>query len=277
MIVMRKLSLIILSVLTIVLLNSCKNGQDLPSAKYEYVGVPGAKVPSTIFEGTDGVESKAVVPVYYGSDVEPGQAVTVTFTVASSSNAVIGTNVMIEGADVSGQSFTVTVPADTFATSFTIVSVPNNDQNDDINVVFDISSVSGGVNIGYPFDSNASIVILDDDCPYDFDAFLGTAAVVENGSYGPYPANMTKVATNKIATDNFWDTGATVTMTLVPCDGSVDVPLQTYDYFGTDPNGTVVSTSPGTWDDVNKVIVINIRISLPAYSFVSDEQHVFTF
>ncbi len=138
---------------------------------------------------------------------------------------------------------------------------------------FEITSVSGGVQGGQPLGDSFEITILDDDCPYGFDNFVGTASVIENGSVGPYNVTTTEVAPNTLNLDNFWDSGISMDIILVPCDGSVIINAST-PAFG-DPDGTVVGT--GTWDDVNNIIVMDVTITFPAFNFQRDEQHVYTF
>lgn len=246
--------------------------EDLPSADYRYVGMVSQQIPNgnTVFEGT-GVSSASIdVPLYYYLGEGGGGEITISVEGAS-----LGEDFLVPNASgTSGQSFTVTLPSDTTATFFTIEPITNDVQNDNKPITLSITGLPEGVFAGAPVSAEETITILDDDCPYGFGTFVGTASVIENGSVGPYDVVTTEVAPNTVTTDNFWDSGITATFVFVPCDGSVQVPQQSTPAFG-DPDGNIVGS--GTWNDETGEVVINVTISFPAFDFVSVEQHVYQF
>lgn len=262
--------ILILTVLSVFSCTQVQEFDNLAPAKYEYIGVVKQTVPDKIFEGT-GVSTMTNIDVLH--NVVSSGDVQVTFSPTSESTALLGTHFNVPGAAVQGESFTLTVPTDTVRSFFTIETVSNTEEGTDLLLSYEITNVSGGVQGGQPLGAKLEITILDDDCPYGFDNFVGTASVIENGSVGPYNVTTTEVAPNTINIDNFWDEGIPMDIILVPCDGSVIINAST-PAFG-DPDGNVVGT--GTWDDTNNIIVMDITISFPRYDFVSIEQHVYTF
>lgn len=247
--------------------------EDVASAEYKYVGIVSQRLASggAVFEGTGSSTASIDIPLFYDlGDISSDVEITVTV-----SGAVLGTDFNVPNASsVSGQTFNVTLPIDTVATFFTIVPVTNNVQNENKVIGLSITGLPDGVFAGAPVSASSNITILDDDCPYEFSKFVGTASVIENGSVGPYDVNAVEVAPNTIKVDNFWDSGIEATFVFVPCDGTVQVPQQSTPAFG-DPDGNIVGS--GTWDDETGEVVINVTISFPAFDFVSVEEHVYSF
>ena len=246
--------------------------EDLASADYRYVGIVTSRLASNgqVFEGTGSATASIDIPLFYYS---AEQSATITFT--ASGDAELGVDYNVTGVEsVSGSTFVVALDGDTTATFFTIVPVTNDTQNENKTISLEITGLPDGMFAGAPVSAAEDIIILDDDCPYDFDKFVGTASVIENGAVGPYDVNAIEVAPNTIQVDNFWDSGITATFILVPCDGSVQVPAQSTPAFG-DPDGNIVGS--GTWDDETGELIINVTISFPFFNFVSNEQHVYTF
>ncbi len=246
---------------------------DLAPAEYKYIGMVSQRIPGggTVFEGT-GISSSSIdIPLLYdlgdiSSDIE------ITFTV---SGAVLGTDFTVPNAASTGdQTFSISIPVDTVASFFTIEPITNDVQNENKVISLSITGTPEGVFAGAPLSQSTDITIIDDDCPYDFEKFVGTASVIENGTTGPYDVNTTAIAPNTIRTDNFWDSDIAATFILVPCDGTVQVPQQSTPAFG-DPDGNIVGS--GTWDDETGEVVVNVTINFPAFDFISNEQHVYTF
>ncbi|NQZ77662.1 MAG: hypothetical protein HRT61_16400 [Ekhidna sp.] len=246
--------------------------KDLPSADYRYVGIVQSRLSNNgqVFEGTGSATASIDVPLFYYNNNE---AASITFTAGG--DAQIGVDYNLEGVEsVSGSTFVVALPTDTAATSFSIVPVSNDTQNANKTIQLEITGLPEGMFAGAPVSASQDIIILDDDCPYDFDRFVGSASVIENGTVGPYAINAIETAPNTIQVDNFWDSGIIATFVLVPCDGSVQVPAQSTPAFG-DPDGNIVGS--GTWDDETGELVVDVTISFPAFNFVSIEQHVYSF
>lgn len=266
----------ILIILAITLFAACSDREDfddLASVDYKYVGIVPQQVPGggQVFEGTGSSTASIEIPLFYYLGSNPS-ATDITIT---ASGATLGADFNIpEAKSVNGQSFTITLPADTTATSFTLVPVANDVQNENKVLNLVITGLPDNVYAGAPVKASQEITILDDDCPYGFDSFVGTASVIENGSVGPYAVNSVEIAPNTIQVDNFWDSGIQAFFVLVPCDGTVQVPLQSTPAFG-DPDGTIQGS--GTWDDQTNELVVNVTITFPLYEFVSNEQHVYSF
>ena len=246
--------------------------EDLASADYRYVGIVTSRLPNSgqVFEGTGSATASIDIPLFYYNNEE---SASITFT--ATGDAELGVDYNVTGVEsVSGSTFVVALDGDTTATFFTIVPETNDTQNANKTISLEITGLPEGMFAGAPVSAAEDIIILDDDCPYDFDRFVGTASVIENGSVGPYAVNAIETAPNTIQVDNFWDSGITATFVLVPCDGSVQVPAQSTPAFG-DPDGNIVGS--GTWNDETGELVIDVTISFPFFNFVSIEQHVYSF
>jgi len=246
--------------------------EDLASAEYRYVGIVPSRLASNgqVFEGTGSATASIDVPLFY---YNKGESASITFT--TSGDATLGEDYNVTGVEsISGSSFVVALDGDTTATFFTIVPVANDIQNDNKTISLEITGLPDGMFAGAPVSAAEDIIILDDDCPYDFERFVGTASVIENGSVGPYAVNAVEVAPNTIEVDNFWDSGITATFILVPCDGSVQVPAQSTPAFG-DPDGNIVGS--GTWNDETGELIIDVTIAFPMFDFLVNEQHVYSF
>lgn len=264
-----------LCALTLFLFVTACSNEEYNDATFEYVGLASNRLPSTIFEGTGEFISEEEVEFRYGNNVNPGRSFEVT--VSTSGTAQLGEDYLVEGANVSGSEFTLTMDAESPLTSVNIVTVSNDVQNENLSVIWEITSTTEGVSIGYPYSDTYEFTILDDDCPYDFDLFVGTASVMEP-SYGPYDAEVIEVGPNRIQTQNFWDTGGLVTMILVPCDGTVDVPSQDWTYSDSSGDYPATVSGSGTWDDETGILEVTFDIGIPEFEFESnDETHVFTF
>lgn len=272
---MKFLKNIALLSIALILIVSCEDKddfEDLAAAEYRYVGIVSSRLASNgqVFEGTGTASASIDVPLFYYNN---GESATITFTV--SGDAELGVDYNLTGVEsVSGSNFDVTLDGDTTATFFSIVPVTNDTQNENKTISLEITGLPDGMFAGAPVSAAQDIIILDDDCPYDFDRFVGTASVIENGSVGPYDVNAIETAPNTIQVDNFWDSGITATFILVPCDGTVQVPAQSTPAFG-DPDGNIVGS--GTWDDETGELIINVTISFPFFNFVANEQHVYSF
>lgn len=272
---MKILKNIFFLAIALVFAGACEDKEDfenLPSADYRYVGIVPSRLSNNgqVFEGTGSATASIDVPLFYYNNNE---AASITFTIGG--DAQLGVDYNLQGVEsAAGSTFVVALPVDTTGTFFTIIPVSNDTQNDNKTIELDITGLPDGMFAGAPVRASQDIVILDDDCPYDFDKFVGTASVVENGTTGPYAVNAIEVAPNTIQVDNFWDSGITASFVLVPCDGSVQVPAQSTPAFG-DPDGNIVGS--GSWDDQTGELVVDVTISFPAFDFVSNEQHVYSF
>jgi hypothetical protein len=213
---------------------SCEKEEftDVASAKYEYVGISDNRIANKVFEGSGDNTSKIPVEVLFGNDVKAGRDITVTFEVDNSSTAVLGEDFVIKGANVSGNTFTVTIPSDSYLANFEIETITNFDEADDLNLKINLVDADG-VNVGYPLDKSFSFVIEDDDCAFVSDNFTGTASATEiygpDDTYGPYDAEFTYNGNNNFTMTNFWDWGADVSFNVDPSPEAltITVPNQT--------------------------------------------------
>lgn len=200
--------------------------EDFDGGKFEYVGINSNAAPSSIFEGNGAAANTVTIPVRYGNEVVPGQAITVNMSV--SGEAVIGTDYTLAGVDgLSGNNFSVTIPADTSVVNFTLTTMTNVETGPDRAVTFTVVSTSNNASIGFPYFASYEVTIQDDDCAYDLVAeYTGESAVSEvyapDDIYGPYDPGVTFSGTaNVLNVANFWDSGMACTITLNPVDNSV--------------------------------------------------------
>ncbi len=264
-----------------VMFTSCDD-DSYASAEYNYVGVQPSRLPSQIFEGTGPSVTVLDIPVRYGNNYIAGQDITVEIAVDPSSTAVLGTDFTLSGGQVSGNVISVTIPSDTVVTTFKLTTISNEVQGANKQIVFKISSATPGVTAGFPFSDTYTLDILDDDCPYGYNNFVGTADVSEDdgASFGYTTLSSSTGIPNEILIENFWGLDGQVKFVLVPCDNSVIVTKQVLKDSGGNflygDSGSSVEGS-GTWDDNTNTLTLDVTILFPLFNFTSNEKHVYQF
>lgn len=217
----------------VVVFFSCEEEEftDTASAKYEYVGISNNRITNTVFEGSGDNTSIIPIEVLFGNDVKPGRDITVTFEIDNSSTAVLGKDFVINGANVSGNTFTVTIPSDTYLANFEIETITNFDEENDIDLTINLIDADG-VNIGHPLDQSFSILIEDDDCAFVTDDYVGVANAVA-GTY-EHESEFTYNGDNNYTLTNWWGYGQDVTFDVNPAPDalSIDVPTQIVNIAG---------------------------------------------
>src|SRR5690606_34845691 len=126
--------------------------------------------------------------VRFGNWISPERPVEVTLEIDPSSTAVLGEDFILEGVSGSGTSFSVTIPADTFAVPFVVKTITNFDKQENKRLIINIVGASDGSNIGHSYDKSYTLDILDDDCPFVSDAYIddNDATELYDEPYGHY-------------------------------------------------------------------------------------------
>lgn len=224
---MKNILNIIVALALVMIFFSCEEEEftDVPDARYEYVGISTNRIDSEVFEGSGDNSSKIPVDVIFGNDVQAGRDVTVTFEIDNSSTAVLGEDFKISGATVSGNTFTVTIPSDSYLANFEIETITNFDEEDNLTLNINIVDAEG-VNIGHPLDDSFSILIEDDDCAFISDDYVGVANAVA-GTY-EHKSEFTYNGDNNYTLTNWWGYGQDVTFDVNPAPDalSINVPTQ---------------------------------------------------
>ncbi|WP_421869508.1 hypothetical protein [Marinoscillum sp.] len=228
---------------------------DLASAEYQYVGVSSQTAPTSVTEGS-GASNVVEIPLLY--DVSSSSDVDITFTVTGT--AELGTHFNVVNAkSTSGNTFTITLPADTFALAVQIETIPNYDESTVGNLTFsaEITDTPADVYPGTPLKSAFTMEIIDDDCPFIAADYNGTVAVEEVDDVfggGSYTTTITQLSGNTYEVTDYAATvfgpGFSFQFTVDPSDPTnliIDVPTQTFDAFGdtwevSDIEGDLVNT-----------------------------------
>lgn len=158
----------------VVVATSCEEQENLVYGGPDFIQFANASSSGT---ETDGAASPFVTTVLVGSDSNDA-GVTVNFTVTSSDPSRYS---------VSPAGGTLEIPAGEFSGEILITPVNNLDVDGDLEITITLQESSSlpaglggeGVNL-----ASKTITLIDDDCPIDIDAFVGTFAVSENFTAG---------------------------------------------------------------------------------------------
>lgn len=168
---------------------------------------------------TEGSGTESAISVHYAGP-EPSEAINIEFSI---SGGTVG-----EDFELAGGSTTVTIPAGEFFGSFTVSPIDNFETDGNKSIVFEITSVSGGIDaglglVGKKFTYN----ITDDDCDFEVSNFTGTYDCDEPG-YAVYEVALAAGEDpNTVVVSNFWDYAvASIYIVFDPNSNELEVPDQ---------------------------------------------------
>ncbi len=195
----------------------------------------------TVFEGpfharfsgsatsvNENATTETTIQVHYAGP-KPTEAITVDFSV---SGGTAGTDFNLIGSQ------SLTIPAGDFFASFKVSPINNVVASGNKVITFEITSVSGGVTAGLGLvGKKYTYTIVDDDCPFEVENFVGVYDCDEPG-YAVYDVELAAgTEPNTIVVSNFWDYSvASIYIVFDPNSNTITVPDQ--------PIGLTSSGSP---------------------------------
>ncbi|GIV36831.1 MAG: hypothetical protein KatS3mg032_1210 [Cyclobacteriaceae bacterium] len=240
----------------------------------------GCEEQLTIFEGpyhvrfsgtsasvSEDATTVTTVQVHFAGP-SPAEDIQVEFSVTG---GVAGTDFEFVGS--SGT--TVTIPAGEFFATFSVRPVDNLVADGNKTIVFEITSVSGGLSAGLGLvGKKFTYTIVDNDCPFEVANFTGTYDCDEPG-YGVYEVTLEAGAEpNTVLINNFWDAGATIYVVFDPDSNTLEVPDQP---TGLDFGGPLHVMGSGTYAACDGNFSYNYVVYRPSDGTVFDDNtHTYT-